>query len=213
MFKVDLHIHTILGGDSGIEPDQLVPRALEVGLNAVCVTEHNAYALSRPFEEISRNTGFPIFRGVEYNAAEGHLLIFGLKVGRGDLPPGLPMQRTLEWVNRESRGVAIPAHPFQKDFLGRSLGGAVMTFSDLIALETLNGSLSCRENRAAMDAARALGIHGIGGSDAHGLQVLGKVYTLFPSPILTERELVTALKKGGYIPSRNGYYSECCKSD
>ncbi|MBW1947899.1 MAG: PHP domain-containing protein, partial [Deltaproteobacteria bacterium] len=63
MFKVDLHIHTTLGGDSFIQPDELVARSIEVGLDAVCVTEHNSYSLSKPFNKISRETGFPIFRG------------------------------------------------------------------------------------------------------------------------------------------------------
>jgi len=147
MFKIDLHIHTMLGGDSLIEPDKLVPRALEVGLDAVCVTEHNSYALSQPFEEITRKTGFPIFRGMEYNAAEGHLLIFGTKVGRSDLPPKMPIQRAIDWVNRSSIGAAIPAHPYQSDNLGRSLGGTVLKLRSLIALETINGSLSQKANK------------------------------------------------------------------
>ena len=205
MFKIDLHIHTALGGDSLIEPDQLVPRARAVGLDAVCVTEHHSHSLSQPFEEIMRKTGYPIFRGMEYNAAEGHLLIFGVKAGRGDLPPLLPIQRALDWVCK-STGVAIPAHPFQIDMLGRSLGKRVLELEGLIALETLNGSLSHKTNKKASDAAYRLGTHGIGGSDAHGLHVLGKAYTLFPAPIKTEDELVAALKNGGYIPCWNELY-------
>jgi len=208
MFKIDLHIHTTLGGDSLIEPDQLVPRALEVGLDAVCVTEHNSHALSQPFEEIARKTEFPIFRGMEYNAAEGHLLIFGVMIGRSDLPPGLPIQRALDWVNGSSSGVAIPSHPFQKNMLRRSLGGTVLKLRGLTALETINGSLSQKANEKAINASRILGIPGIGGSDAHGLQVLGKAYTLFPAPIRTPEELVNALKTGGYTPCWNDYYPE-----
>jgi predicted metal-dependent phosphoesterase TrpH len=207
MFKIDLHVHTTLGGDSLIEPDQLVARAREVGLDAVCVTEHNSYALSRPLEGIRRKTGFPILRGMEYNAAEGHLLIFGVKAGRGNLPPRLPIQSALDWVNRSPQGVAIPAHPYQRDMLGRSLGRNVMNLKGLIAIETINGSLSSRANQKAMDAADKLAVHGIGGSDAHGLQVLGRVYTLFPLPVKSEEELVTALKKGGYTPRWNDYYT------
>jgi hypothetical protein len=73
-------------------------------------------------------------------------------------------------------------------------------------LETLNGSLSPEENEKANEAAKRLGVHGIGGSDAHGLHVLGKVYTLFPETIRTEEELVAALKNGGYTPCWNEFY-------
>jgi len=206
MFKIDLHTHTVLGGDSLITPEQMVPRAREVGLDAVCVTEHNSYAKSRPFDEIARQAGFPIFRGLEYNAAEGHLLIFGVKVGRSELPPGVPMQRAMDWVQRQCGGVAIPAHPFQRDFLGRALGAEVLRLKGLIAIESINTSLPGDANRKAIDAARRLGVWGVGGSDAHGIQVLGKAYTLFPAPIRTEAELVCALKKGGYTACLNAYY-------
>ena len=39
MFKIDLHIHTSLGGDSLITPHDVAERAREVGLDAVCITE------------------------------------------------------------------------------------------------------------------------------------------------------------------------------
>ncbi len=42
MFKIDLHIHTRLGGDSLIELQDLVERARKVGLDAVCITEHRS---------------------------------------------------------------------------------------------------------------------------------------------------------------------------
>jgi predicted metal-dependent phosphoesterase TrpH len=202
MFKVDLHVHTILGGDSHIQPDELVTRALEVGLDAVCVTEHHSYALSEPVQEISRETNFPIFRGTEYRAVEGHLLVFGVKVEKSELFPGLPMQFAVDWVNGRG-GVAIPAHSYQKDMMGLSLGDRVLDLKHLIALEVINGSATSEENRRALEAATQLGVKGIGGSDAHGLHGLGKVYTLFPNPIGTEEDLILALRCGGYTPHWN----------
>ena len=58
MFKIDLHVHSVLGGASRIKPQEIVLRALEAGLDAVCVTEHYSYSLSERFEEISRNRVF-----------------------------------------------------------------------------------------------------------------------------------------------------------
>jgi predicted metal-dependent phosphoesterase TrpH len=191
-----------LGGDSIIEPDDLVDRALEVGLDAVCVTEHHSYALSEPVEEISRKKNFPIFRGTEYRAAEGHLLVFGAKVEKSELLPGLPMQFAVEWVNHRG-GVPVPAHAYQKGMVGSYLGNRVFDLKNLIALEVINGSATLEENRRALDAATQMGIKGIGGSDAHGLHGLGKVYTLFPESITTEEELILALRCGGYAPHWN----------
>jgi predicted metal-dependent phosphoesterase TrpH len=207
LFKVDLHVHTVLGGDALIQPEQLVPRAREAGLDAVCVTEHHSYSLSQPFDAISRRAGFPIFRGVEYTADEGHLLIFGVNVGRGDLPPRLPMQRVLDRVH-ERGGVGIPAHPYQRGVVGGNLGSRVLKLKGLIALETINGSIPDEENERAARAAATMGLSGTGGSDAHGLHVLGRAYTSFSSPIDSEEQLVEALKTGEYRACWNGCSSQ-----
>jgi predicted metal-dependent phosphoesterase TrpH len=182
MFKIDLHIHTRLGGDSLITPHDVVERAREVGLDAVCITEHHSFDISEPFEEISRTTNFPIFRGMEYRADNGHLLIYGVRVTRGNLPPGLPVQKVVNWVNKND-GVAVPAHPYQKSLAGNYMGDDILEISGLVALEVLNGSASREDNQRALEAATRLNINGIGGSDAHGIQVLGRAYTCFPAPI------------------------------
>ena len=203
MFVVDLHIHTVLGGDSAIEPAELVEQARAAGLDAVCVTEHHSYALSKPCDDISRSTGFPIFRGMEYRAAEGHLLVFGVPLSRGDMPPGLPMQKVADRVH-EQGGVAVPAHPYQRDMVGGSLGDRVLALKGLYALEGANGSVSDDGNRRAMEAARTLGIAAIGGSDAHGLLTVGRACTVFDGALKSEADLVEALRRGNYYPRMNG---------
>jgi predicted metal-dependent phosphoesterase TrpH len=205
MFKIDLHIHTRLGGDSLINPHDLVERAREVGLDAVCITEHHSYDLSEPLDEISRKKNFPIFRGMEYRADNGHLLIYGVRATRGNLPPGLPVQKVVDWVNKNS-GVAVPAHPYQKSLVGNYMGDDILKISGLVALEVLNGSVSLADNRRAKAAAQRLNINGIGGSDAHGIKVLGKVYTCFPAPVTTIKELTAAFRSGIYYPRWNQRY-------
>lgn len=208
MFKIDLHVHSTLGGDSLIKPEDVVRRAREVGLNALCVTEHGSYSLSKPFEAISRETGFPIFRGLEYSAAEGHLLIYGVRAGKSDLPANLPMQKVITWV-RERGGAAIPAHPFQKSMMGERLGSRIFDLEGITALEGLNGSAVFKENEQALKAGAILNIPCVGGSDAHGLMVLGRMYTEFENPVQTEDELVESLLKGHYRPCPNlSFYPE-----
>jgi predicted metal-dependent phosphoesterase TrpH len=202
MFKIDLHVHTELGGDSLIDPNEIIAQAQNIGLDAVCVTEHHSYDCSEPLLALSRKSGYPIFRGMEYRAAEGHLLIYGIKTGRGDFQPGIPMQKVADWVYARG-GVAIPAHPYQKGLLGDSLADRVLKLKGLCALETLNGSLSLHENEQAAAAADTLGIKGIGGSDAHGIHVLGRAYTCFSAPLRNETDLAQALLSGEYYPCWN----------
>jgi predicted metal-dependent phosphoesterase TrpH len=205
MFKIDLHIHTRLGGDSLINPDVVVERARAVGLDAVCITEHHAYDLSEPFDEISRATNFPIFRGMEYRADNGHLLVYGVRASRGNFPPGLPVQKAVDWVHKNG-GVAVPAHPYQPSMAGQYPGDDILKLSGLFALEVLNGSVSLADNRRAKEAANQLKINGIGGSDAHGIHVLGKAYTCFRAPVSTVKELTHVLRSGNYFPVWNKYY-------
>ena len=207
MFKIDLHVHTTLGGDSIITPETLVPRCREVGLDAVCITEHHSYFLSNPYKKISLESGFPIFQGFEYRAREGHLLIFGVKADLEDLPKMLSMQWTVDWVQTRG-GVAIPAHPYQNGMIHGFPGDKVLDLEGLFALETLNASLSSTENHRAVKAARQLGIKGVAGSDAHGPRVLGRAYTAFLDEISTEEELVQALREEEYIPCWNDEFYE-----
>ena len=207
MFKIDLHVHTSLGGDSIIAPEDLVPRCLEVGLDAVCVTEHHSYFLSNPYKKISLDTGFPIFQGLEYRAREGHLLIFGVKADLEDLPKMLTMQWVVDWVQTKG-GIAIPAHPYQNGMIHGFPGDKVLDLEGLFALETLNASLSSEENHRAVKAARHLGLKGVAGSDAHGPTVLGRAYTEFPEEIKTEEELVQALREEEYLPCWNDEFYE-----
>ncbi|MFP4571938.1 MAG: PHP domain-containing protein [Desulfobacterales bacterium] len=201
MFYIDMHVHTVLGGDSLIRPEEVVPRARELGLDAVCITEHHSWELSRPFDRIARRTGFPILRAMEYRAAEGHLLIYGVRAGKSDFPPGLPMQRVIDTVSKKG-GAAVPAHPFQRGINGTVLGSGVLDLKNIAAIETENGSLLEEENQPARRAAEKMGLFGTGGSDAHGLQVLGRAYTVFPEPVISEEDLVLALKKGGFRPGK-----------
>jgi predicted metal-dependent phosphoesterase TrpH len=206
MFKIDLHVHSTLGGDSHIRPDQVVECARKAGLDAVCVTEHHSYDLSQPFDEISKSTGFPILRGMEYRAHEGHLLIYGVSASKGDFMPGLPMQTVLKWVNDQG-GVAIPAHPYQRGILGSALGDKVFELKGLEALETINASATFEENSLSIKAAQKLGLTGIAGSDAHGAHALGRAWTCFPSPITDAKALAIALREGNYsIAAKDGLY-------
>ena len=152
---------------------------------------------------------FQIFRAMEYRADNGHLLIYGIRVTRGNLPSGLPMQKAVDWVQKNG-GVAIPAHPYQHSLAGQYLGDDILKISGLFALEVLNGSVSMEGNRRAEKAAGHLGINGIGGSDSHGLQVLGKAYTCFSAPVISMEELIAALKNGGFSPAWN-LYNEVAK--
>lgn len=205
MFLIDMHVHTSLGGDSIIEPEELVDLARAAGLHGLCVVEHHSYSLSKPLEVLAHQTRFLLVRGLEYHGSEGHLLIFGFPGNPGSMPRGLPLQYVIDRVHSHG-GLAIPAHPFQPGLVGGCLGHRVSDLQGIVALETLNGSISNDENLLARQAARKMSICGIGGSDAHGPVVLGRAYTRFPRSIQTPEDLLNALREGDYYPEQNPHH-------
>ena len=202
MFKIDMHLHTTLGGDSDIKPEEVVEYARRAGLDAICITEHHDYYLGEVFDRISEKEKFPIFRGMEYSAYEGHLLVYGAGLGKSDFIQGIPMQRVIDWVN-ERGGIAIPAHPYKSGIAGRPLGSRIFDLTGIIAVEIINGSNSDDENDLASYAARKMGLKGIGGSDAHGILKLGSAFTCFSRQIKDHSDFIDALRNDTYYPSRH----------
>jgi hypothetical protein len=70
----------------------------------------------------------------------------------------------------------------------------------LTAIEVQNGGCTPRKNAQAADLAAFLSLPGVGGSDAHSPEEVGRAVTWFPDKIETDGELVTALLLGSYRP-------------
>ncbi|MFO7611305.1 MAG: PHP domain-containing protein [Clostridia bacterium] len=74
---VDLHIHTT-ASDGSVNPGKLVEMALERGLSAIAVTDHDTIGGVEQALEAGRRLGLPVVPGVElgvdYIARETHIL-------------------------------------------------------------------------------------------------------------------------------------------
>ena len=110
-FAVDLHTHTRHGSNCAYtEPRALVARAREVGLDGVCITEHNA-----PWEEeallaLADGSSLHLFAAVEVGTEWGDVLVFG--VGAAALEArGLGGLRQMV---DEAGGFIVAAHPFRR---------------------------------------------------------------------------------------------------
>ncbi|MEA3489681.1 MAG: PHP domain-containing protein [Candidatus Omnitrophota bacterium] len=67
---VDLHVHTIYS-DGMFSPGEVVKRAVEMGLRAVAITDHDCVEGILPSIEAAKGTGLEIVPGVEISAAKG----------------------------------------------------------------------------------------------------------------------------------------------
>ena len=75
-------------------------------------------------------------------------------------------------------------------------------FEFVDAVEVLNGKVTPSENGFSAKVARAAGLPGIGGSDAHETGTVGCYATEFTIPIANEADLVEALRSGAFHPVR-----------
>lgn len=194
MFKIDLHVHSKFSGDSSAEPEDIIERAIELGLDGIAFTEHYSYEASEPVEGLKEkyNGHILILRGVEFSTLEGHCLVFGVNTDRLGLSLP-PVSELIEKVN-SSGGVVIPTHPFRGS---NSLGDALFTTSGFTAIEGYNGYNHHMFNLRAIEVANRLNLPYTGGSDAHDHNEVGQCYTEFFVPI-TEDGLVDALKSGKF---------------
>ncbi|MBI5641809.1 MAG: PHP domain-containing protein, partial [Nitrospirae bacterium] len=121
-FKIDLHVHSKYSGDTASEPEESVMHAVKLGLHGMAFTEHYSYEASEPVERLREKYRgrIVIFRGVEFSAAEGHCLIFGVNTDSLSLRHA-PVAEIIRIVRSEG-GVVIPSHPYRG---GNSLGDKV----------------------------------------------------------------------------------------
>lgn len=193
-FSVDLHVHSHLSGDNSADPEECIVHAIERGLHGIAFTEHYSFRASGPIDRLEeRYRGrILILRGVEYSAAEGHCLVFGVDTDRL-LTPYAPAEELVREVSRAG-GVVIPSHPYRS---GSGLGDLVNTLPGIAAIEGHNGCNYRSFNERAIQAARRRGLPCTGGSDAHLPGEVGSCHTVFPERV-TAGNLVELLRAGVY---------------
>lgn len=196
---VDLHIHTNLGSIcSQLGPDELLERVQELGIDAICITDHHSHRGANKMVEYAGDRGYPIFRGVEIYTDCGDMLVFGLK---RDTRYHLTTFWELVEMAEADEAVIIPAHPCRgwdpKHGHRHAFPREIAEY--IVAVETHNGANKPRSNQQAQDLAREWGKPGVGGSDAHALWQVGKCVTVFEREIHSEEELVRELREGRYF--------------
>jgi len=167
---LDPHVHSE-GSYDGYEPvERLLERAVEVGLDGIVVTDHDAIEQSLRAAELAPKYGLVGIPGVEVSTAQGHLLAIGVDQRP---EPGRSFDATVERV-RELGGVAVVPHPFQRTRHGVSKRAV----ADCDAVEVYNAWVfTGYRNHRARRFADANGYPGIAASDAHTAAYVGRAYT------------------------------------
>jgi len=212
---IDLHTHTKpWSEDSYLTPGELIGQAKKVGLDGICLTEHDWFWTAEKVAEFTRGHDFLVLPGVEITTEEGHLLVFGLE----KYVFGMHRAQFVKRLVDEVGGAIIVAHPYRREFpmidpdysgfrrgLGRACEKSIYEVAD--AIEVLNGRASEKEIIFSREVGRILNLKGVGASDAHELKDIGSCATEFEREIRNLQDLVTELKAGRFkaVNLRTGY--------
>lgn len=193
---IDTHVHeSKYSKDSHISLEEILHCAKKIGLDGICITDHDTNELRKDRGVSFKQDGVLVIVGAEVLTFQGDILVFGLE----KLPKEMINAAELLEMVKEAKGVAISAHPFRNN--NRGLGEHIRDVSELnVGVEVLNGSTTSFGNLYAYALAMELNLGCFGASDAHVIENLGKFATRFENTIRDEQDFIEAVKGRNFRP-------------
>jgi len=207
--RIDCHLHTSrYSGCSRLDPDIACRRALERGLDAVVLTEHQRQWPSEEIDALRRR--FPelaLYSGLEATLENGVDVVVitreqGLKIPFGLSPEIL---FTPQWLDPDSSYLFL-AHLFRWSTVpphGLELLAPLVHGLEMNSVNILRGQFHLRNGRYAPEAEavyqetrKRFGLQGLFNSDAHDSKAVGSLANEIPCdrPPASEAELASLLK-------------------
>jgi len=159
--EVDLHVHSRYSPDSRSRPEDIIKRAVTLGLGAIAVTDHDSLEGAAAAARLAPES-LLIVPGVELKTEKGDLLaLFVSQEVRSNT-----FAAAVDEI-RSDGGIAIVPHPGESP---------KMTSQDIAladGLEVFNATLSPRDNRRSLEYATELRMPGFSSSDAHLVMEIG----------------------------------------
>jgi len=169
----DPHIHSIYSGDATGTPRQIIKRAIQIGLDAIAIADHDTLQGSKVAEKEAKDfKDIIVVPAMELSTSKGHIVAIGIE---DEIGAGISPQEAVDRIHEQS-AIAIVPHPFI-----RYREGLFVNIQDLRvdAIETLNsryifGYSNWRARRIAKDRNLPM----IGASDAHFVAAIGSCFTV-----------------------------------
>jgi len=196
-FRADFHVHTRYSGDCLSRVEDVLAAAMERGLSAIAITDHDAIGGALEARRIARAQKLPlqVIVGEEVRTDEGDLLVYFVekRIAPGRLGDVLAKAR-------RQGAVCAAAHPYDAARHGIGLQGLPQAgLGKIGAIEVFNArvpfaSQNARAMGFALQNRKAL----LAGSDAHHPSEVGAAYAEFHGiASLDARSLLGAQRKIG----------------
>ena len=194
---IDTHLHdNKYSFDSNLDLMEAISTAKSIGLDGICVTNHDNDHIKKDIGLSSKINGILVITGSEVLTNEGDILVYGLP----EIPKRMMNAEDLLSLVRRFGGVAIAAHPFRMN--NRGLGNNIRRLSGLLSgVETFNGSTPPHLNLEALALSLELSLPSFGASDAHLPDRVGIYATRFLTRIRDHHDFIEAVKYGNLFPS------------
>lgn len=179
MIKIDLHMHSGEDPEDGLPypATALIDKAVELGYAAIAITLHGRVLEDQRVFDYARDKGLLLIRAVEWKIQKRDVLLYN--VSQRDVDQ-LKTFDDLRACRRDRGGelLVVAPHPFyiKPHCLGRDLERHIELFD---AIEHAMAHVPwLNPNRAALRIAHQYNKPVIANSDAHGLWMFGRHYTL-----------------------------------
>jgi predicted metal-dependent phosphoesterase TrpH/glycosyltransferase involved in cell wall biosynthesis len=166
----DLHMHTEHSYDCVMTVENVLGQAEAIGLGAIAITDHNAFAGAREAVELARDRTLTVIAGEEVKTDQGEVI--GLFLTH-EIPRGMSMGDTIAAI-RDQGGLVYLPHPFDRLHTIPDAPTLHRHLAEIDVFEVYNARL-LREtfNDEALRFARKYNLTMAAGSDAHVLQGIG----------------------------------------
>lgn len=144
---------------------------------------------------------FVVLKGIEYDTRDaGHIICImpeGVKMRLLELR-GMRVANLIDFVHRHG-GILGPAHPCGEKYMSFAQTKKYYTSPEIIKrfdfIEAFNACEPESSNDGAVKLANKYKKPGIGGSDSHKIECVGKAYTILPEWVSCETELISLIRK------------------
>jgi predicted metal-dependent phosphoesterase TrpH len=172
LLRADCHVHTKYSMDSTSSLESIISRCLEMGINCIAITDHDAFDGALRMQELAPFTVIP---GEEILTPNGEIIGYFLKER---IPSRQPIEKVIEAIKSQGGLVGLP-HPFDT-FRGlknmdRQRLEELAPSIDFVEVFNARGLLPGDADKAREFAHRH-SLPGTAGSDAHSPREIGRTY-------------------------------------